>query len=73
MSEITDLVVPILQQIQSRLTFIETHMADVKEDLHHIKIRVSSMEENTGGMNRRLDRLDDKMVRIETRLGLIEA
>jgi predicted nuclease with TOPRIM domain len=65
MSEITELVVPFLQKLQA-------NMADVKEDLHHIKVRVSSMEENVGGMNRRFDRLDTKVERIEKRLGLIE-
>jgi archaellum component FlaC len=72
MSEVTDLVIPMLQQIQSRLTNIESDISDVKEDLHHIKVRVSSMEENVGGMNRRLDRLDTKFERVEKRLGLFE-
>jgi hypothetical protein len=71
MSEVTDLVIPILQQIQSRLVNIEYGVSNIKEDMHHIKVRVSSLEENSGGLNRRLDKLDVKIDRIETRLGLI--
>jgi predicted nuclease with TOPRIM domain len=65
MSEVTDLVIPVLQKLQA-------DMSDVKKDLHHIKVCVSSMKENVGGMNRRLDRLDTKFDRLEKHLGLIE-
>jgi predicted nuclease with TOPRIM domain len=65
MSEVTDLAVPILEKLQA-------DMSDVKEGLHHIKVRVSSMKDNVGGMNRCLDRLDTKFDRLEKRPGLIE-
>jgi hypothetical protein len=54
------------------LANIEYDGSNIKEDMHHIKVRVLSLEENSGGLNRRLDKLDVKIGRIEKRLGPIE-
>lgn len=42
-------------------------------DLRDLKIRTTNTEEGLAGINRRLDRLDDRVARIEKRLDLVEA
>ena len=43
------------------------------EDIHDLKIRMTSFEENMAVMNRRIDRIEVRLDRIEARLGLVEA
>jgi hypothetical protein len=38
----------------------------VKGDLHNIKVRVTSIEESMGAMNRRLDAMDGRLECIES-------
>ena len=40
------------------------------EDIHDLKVRMTSVEEGLAGVNRRLDRLDNRVERIEKRLEL---
>ncbi|WP_309604897.1 hypothetical protein [Phenylobacterium sp.] len=54
MSEVTDIVVPLLQRIQAEVTRMSADMANMKQDLHNIKIRMTGVEENFGAMNRRM-------------------
>jgi len=42
------------------------------DDLHNVKIRLSYVEENLAGVNRRLDRFDARLDQIEKRLDLVE-
>ena len=43
------------------------------EDLHDLKVRVTAVEEGLAGVNRRLDRLEGRIERIEKRLELTDA
>ena len=45
----------------------------VLEDVHDLKVRMSSMEEGIAGIHRRLDRLDVRVDRIERRFDLVDA
>ena len=65
MSEVTDLVMPILRQLQADMGY-------VKEDLHNIKVRMTSVEAGFVALNRRMDGFDFRMERIERRLELTE-
>lgn len=60
------IVLPILRKIDQRTE----RMA---EDLQDLKVRVTSVEEDLVGVNRRLDRLDHRVERIEQRLELSDA
>ena len=60
------IVLPILRKIDQRTE----RMA---EDLQDLKVRVTSVEEGLAGVNRRLDRLDHRVERIEQRLELSDA
>jgi hypothetical protein len=73
MSEVTDIVVPVLQKIQAQLGRLETGMANIKEDMHHIKVRMTSIEENFVSVNPRMDHFGVRLERIERRLDLVEA
>jgi predicted nuclease with TOPRIM domain len=45
----------------------------VLEDVHDLKVRMSSVEEAMAGIHRRLDRLDVRVDRIERRFDLVDA
>ena len=45
----------------------------VLEDVHDLKVRMSSVEEGIAGIHRRLDRLDVRVDRIERRFDLVDA
>lgn len=73
MSEATpDLIYSVLQKLQA-------DMAELKFDMRDIKVRMTMVEEHLGssiiaisGVNSRLDRLNDRIERIEARLDLTD-
>jgi len=67
-----DLIYSVLQKMQADL-------AEVKFDVRDLKVRMTMVEEHLGstiialsGVNSRLDRLTDRVERIETRLDLTD-
>ena len=73
MSDVTpDLIYAVLQKMQA-------DMSELKFDVRDLKVRMTMVEEHLGssiiaisGVNSRLDRLNDRVERIETRLDLTE-
>jgi len=65
-NEPDNVVLVLLRKIDERTAW----MAD---DLQDLKVRVTSVEEGLAGVNRRLDRLDTRVDRIERRLELTDA
>jgi archaellum component FlaC len=61
-----NIVLAILRKIDQRTE----RMA---EDIQDLKVRVTSVDEGLAGVNRRLDRLDHRVERIEKRLELSDA
>lgn len=66
--------------IYSVLQTMQTDMADLKFDMRDIKNRMTLVEEHMGhsiigvsGINARLDRLNERVERIEKRLDLTDA
>jgi len=51
--------------VLEHLRAIRADLATVKDDVRRIKVRMTSLEENTAAMNRRLDSMDDRIERIE--------
>lgn len=41
-------------------------------DLRDLKVRMTGVEEGLAGVHRRLDRMDDRLARVECRLDLVE-
>jgi archaellum component FlaC len=52
---------------------VDAKLDRVIDDLGDIKIRVTNVEENLAPLNRRVDRMDLRMERIERRLALAES
>ena len=73
MAEVTnELIYSVLQTMQADI-------AELKFDVRDVKVRMTLVEEHMGhsiigisGINARLDRLNDRVERIETRIGLVE-
>jgi archaellum component FlaC len=59
--------------VLSILRKIDQRTERMAEDLQDLKVRVTSVEEGLAGVNRRLDRLDHRVERIEPRLELSDA
>jgi len=49
---------------------IDQRTDDIAEDLHDLKVRLTSVGDGLAGVNRRLDRLENRVERIEKRLEL---
>ena len=52
---------------------IDERTERMAEDLHDLKVRMSSVEANLAAMNRRMDRFEMHLERIERRLELADA
>ena len=68
-----ELIFSVLQKLQSE-------MSELRFDVGELKMRTTSTEEHLGnlvlgvsGVNRRLDRVDERLARVERRLDLTEA
>jgi archaellum component FlaC len=68
-----ELIYSVLQQVQA-------DVSELKFDVRDLKVRMTMVEEHMGhsiigisGVNARLDRLNDRVERIEKRIGLVDA
>jgi hypothetical protein len=59
--------------MQDRLQVIGDDVAEIKTDLREIRGHVPILEANYASGSFRVDRLGDRLDRIERRLGLVEA
>jgi len=50
---------------------IDTKIDRLTDDVHELKVRMTSVESNLAGVQRRIDRLEDRVERIERRLDLV--
>ena len=62
-----------LAGMQDRLRAIGDDVAELKTDLREIRGRVAILEANDASVSFRIDRLGDRLDRIERRLGLVDA
>jgi archaellum component FlaC len=58
--------------VLEHLRAIRSTVERMAEDVHDLKVRMTNVEEGLAGVNRRLDRLELRVERIEKRLGLVE-
>ena len=59
--------------MQERLRIIGDDVAELKTDLREIRGRVAILEANYASVSFRVDRLGDRLDRIERRLGPVDA
>ena len=52
---------------------IDTKMDRLIDDVHDLKVRMTSVEEGLSGVQRRIDRVEDRLERVERRLDLVGA
>ena len=72
-AETESLILEILKNIQGRLTRIELDIADIKARQSAMEANIGQLYVLLGTMSGRMDRLEDRVSRIERRLDLIEA
>ena len=58
--------------VLAQLRDIRGLLGRVAEDVANIKVRVTSLEIGLAGVNRRLDQVDERLERLERRVGLID-
>jgi hypothetical protein len=58
---------------RARFNRIDAKLDLILEGMRNLQVRVTSIEENTAAMNRRLDSMDRRLEHIEKRLDLVEA
>lgn len=73
MSEVTDLILPILQRMQAQMNSMDRKLDNLTDDMQLLKVRVTNIEEAMVGFNRRMDNLEVRISRIERRLDLADA
>ncbi|HEY0926231.1 hypothetical protein [Brevundimonas sp.] len=73
MAEITnDLIYEVLKSMQSRLERLDDSVGEIKIELTAIRGYVSAMAVDVSNIYVRLGDHDDRLARIETRLGLLD-
>jgi chromosome segregation ATPase len=61
-----------LRRFDRRFSDFDAKLDQALDDLHIVKVRLTSVEENLAGVHRPIDRLEEKAERIERRLELTE-
>ena len=59
--------------VLEHLRAMRESLDNISGDLHDLKVRTTSIDEALAGVNRRLDRNDERLQRIEKRLDLQDA
>ena len=72
-NEPENVVLVMLRRMDEQLNFVDTKLDRVLDDVHDLKVRMTSVEEGVAGVNRRLDRIELRVDRIESRLDISEA
>ena len=73
MAEITpDLIYEVLKAMQSRLDRVDDGLTDVKGELQAIRGHLNAVGQDIANIYQLACRHDDRLERIETRLGLLE-
>jgi len=73
MVEVTnDLIYELLKSMQTCLDRIDGNIADMKRELQAVRMHMNSLSQNVARLYQIAGRHDDRLGRIETRLGLLE-
>jgi chromosome segregation ATPase len=72
-NEPDNLILEHLRRFDRRLNDFDTKLDRMLDNLHTLKVRMTGVEENLVGVQRRIDKLGDGTERIERRLELADA
>ncbi len=67
-----DLVLEILKAIQRDLGLVRGDVGDLKQQMHAVRTHLTAIQQDTGNIYSRLGTLEDRVDRIEVRLGLVD-
>ncbi len=67
-----NIVLEYLRRFDRRFSEFDAKLDRALDDLHMVKVRLTSVEENLVGVQRRIDRLEERFERVERRLDLTE-
>ena len=67
-----NLIFEYLRRFDRRFSDIDTKLDRILDDVHMLKVRMTSVEEGIVGLHRRVDRIEERLERVERRLGLTE-
>ena len=73
MAEVTrDAIYELLKSLQQELVAVESGLRDVKGELQAMRTHMTGLGQDISNIYQILGRHDDRLARIETRLGLLE-
>lgn len=72
-NETENLILEHLRHFRSQLNSMDAKLDLLRDDVHLIKVRLTSVEEGLAGVNRRIDQVESRLDRIEKRVGLVDA
>lgn len=70
--ETANLILEYMRKFERALAEMRHDLHDMREELQSVNRRLSNLEAGQALMNRRVDRLDEPVTRIEKRLDLVE-
>ncbi|QMW21852.1 hypothetical protein [Sandaracinobacteroides saxicola] len=71
--ERSDLMLEMLKRIRGDVLDIKNEIGDLKLRMHAVEEHVGSIVVSLSGVNHRLDRMDERIGRVERRLELVDA
>ena len=73
MAEVTnDLIYEVLKAVQQDVGGVKAEMREVKGELQAIRTHMTGLSQDIANIYRTIGRHDDRLARIETRLGLLD-
>ncbi len=71
--ETENLVLEHLRHIRGTLEIMAADISDLKLRMSTVEEHLGSLQVQLAGVNRRMDRFDERLTRVERRLGLLDA
>jgi predicted nucleic acid-binding Zn-ribbon protein len=71
-SDLAVMTFEMLKRIQQQLDRMENDIHDLKVRMTNVDMHMGTMMSSIGGLNQRMDRMDDRVARIEPRLDIAD-
>jgi hypothetical protein len=67
-----DLLYEVLKVVQRDIGFVRNDVADLKLQMHSVRGHLTAIQQDVGNIYSRLGHLEDRVERVEVRLGLVD-